>query len=759
MNIIDQLTKEFNLKKFQVANTVELIDEGNTIPFIARYRKEKTGELSDVILRDLNDRLQYLRNLESRKEEVIRIIDEQKKLTKKLKEQIVSAGTLQRVEDLYRPYKQKKSTRASKAKEKGLEPLADMIYSQQIKQDDISVVVAPFIDADKGVKNEKDALKGAMDIIAERIADNPEFRKIAREIVYKESTIDTNAVNEEETSVYEMYYKYSELIKNISNHRILAINRAEKEKFIKVKIQSPNERILSAIKSSLNINKELKSAEYLESSIDDGYKRLLLPSIEREIRSSLTERAEVEAIKVFAQNLKPLLLQAPVKKSAVMGFDPAYRTGCKIAVVDPTGKLLDYTTVYPTEPQNKVKESKKELKALIDKHDIDIIAIGNGTASRESEAFVSDMLKEIDKKVYYTIVSEAGASVYSASKLANEEYPDINVSIRGAISIARRLQDPLAELVKIDPKSIGVGQYQHDLNQKNLSQALTNVVEDCVNNVGVDLNTASVSLLKYISGINASIAKNIVAYREENGKFSNRKELMKVKRLGAKAYEQAAGFLRILNGDNVLDSTSVHPESYEITSQLLTKLGYEQDDISNRKVSNIEQRILDIKLEEDTNFNMGNDVITDLSQLKSVMKSRVKPKEPKNTRLNKRLDKLSNDLEIGVPTLKDVVSEIAKPGRDPREDMPKPIFRSDILRLEDLKVGMTMTGTVRNVVDFGAFVDIGVKQDGLVHISELSKNFVKNPMNVVSVGDEVNVLIIGLDLDRKKISLSMKQAK
>ncbi|WDV46139.1 Tex family protein [Clostridiaceae bacterium M8S5] len=758
MNIVDQLTKEFNLKQFQVVNTLQLIDEGNTIPFIARYRKEKTGELSDVILRELNSRLQYLRNLESRKEEVIRLIDEQEKLTKELKSEILKAETLQRVEDLYRPYKQKKSTRASKAKEKGLEPLAEIIYKQELIEGSIEDIASSFIDEEKGVKNVKEALQGAMDIIAEKISDDAEFRKKIRDIIFREGCIETNAVKKEVKSVYEMYYSYKELVKNISNHRVLAFNRGEKEKFLKVKIESPDDLILNLVKSKTITNEKAITTKYLIDSIEDGYKRLLLPSVEREIRSSLTEKAETEAIKVFSKNLKPLLMQAPVQKSVVMGFDPAYRTGCKIAVVDATGKLLDYTTVYPTEPQNKVEQSKKVLISLINKYDIDIIAIGNGTASRESEMFVAEMLKGIDKKVYYTIVSEAGASVYSASKLANEEYPDINVSIRGAISIARRLQDPLAELVKIDPKSIGVGQYQHDLNQKNLSEALSGVVEDCVNNVGVDLNTASVSLLKYISGINASIAKNIVAYREENGKFSNRKELLKVKRLGAKAYEQAAGFLRIFDGSNVLDSTSVHPESYEITNKLLGKLGYSKDDISNKKVASIEEKISEISV-EDTKVDQPKEVIKDLSQLKSMMKSKTKPAQSKVVRFNKGLNSLSDELEVGIPTLKDVVSEIVKPGRDPREDMVKPIFRSDVLKMEDLQIGMTMTGTVRNVVDFGAFVDIGVKQDGLVHISELSNKFIKNPMTVVSVGDEVKVKIIGLDLERKKVSLSIKQAK
>ncbi|WP_066505864.1 Tex family protein [Abyssisolibacter fermentans] len=758
MNLVDQLTKEFNLKKFQVVNTLQLIDEGNTIPFIARYRKEKTGELSDVVLRELNDRLQYLRNLEARKEEVIRLIEEQGKLTVELKKEITVSETLQRVEDLYRPYKQKKSTRASKAKEKGLDPLADIIHNQEMIDGSIEEIASTYIDAEKGVKNSKEALKGAMDIIAERISDNPEFRKKIRDIIFKEGLIIVNAVKKEEKSVYEMYYDYKELVRNISNHRILAVNRGEKEKFLKVKIQSPDDKILNYVKSNVIVNEEAVTTKYLIDSIEDGYKRLLLPSVERDIRGSLTERAETEAIKVFAKNLKPLLMQAPVKTSVVMGFDPAYRTGCKIAVVDATGKLVDYTTVYPTKPQNKVEEAKKTLKKLIQKHDIDIIAIGNGTASRESEMFVSDMLKEIDKTVYYTIVSEAGASVYSASKLANEEYPDINVSIRGAISIARRLQDPLAELVKIDPKSIGVGQYQHDLNQKNLSEALTNVVEDCVNNVGVDLNTASVSLLKYISGINASIAKNVVAYREEHGKFNNREELLKVKRLGAKAYEQAAGFLRILDGENILDNTSVHPESYDITNELMQKLNYFKDDITNKKLSDIEQRVLDIDIKEEVIEQTTQDTIKDLSQLKALMKAKTKPVESKTIRMNKRLKVLSDELKVGIPTLKDVIKEITKPGRDPREDMPKPIFRSDVLKMEDLQIGMIMTGTVRNVVDFGAFVDIGVKQDGLVHISELSKKFVKNPMTVVSVGDEVKVKIIDLDLERKKVSLSIKQA-
>lgn len=717
MDIILRLVEEFKLKKFQVENTVGLIDEGNTIPFIARYRKEQTGELSDVVLRDLYERLTYLRNLENRQMEVIRLIEEQGNLTEELKKEILASETLQRIEDLYRPYRPKRRTRATIAKEKGLEPLANVILSQEINSGNLEDIGEPYTDEEKGVTTVEEAYQGAMDIIAEIVSDNAEFRELIRNIVFDKGILVTNAVDKETKSVYEMYYDYKEPVKAVANHRVLAINRGEKEKFLRVKVDSPDDNIIDILKSKVVVNYKAITTPYLLSSIEDGYKRLIFPSIEREIRNTLTERAEEQAIKVFGQNLKPLLMQAPVKGKVVMGFDPAFRTGCKIAVVDETGKLLDHTTVYPTEPQNKVEEAKKELTELIKKHSVDIIAIGNGTASRESEMIVADMLKDLNKKVYYTIVSEAGASVYSASKIANEEYPDINVSIRGAISIGKRLQDPLAELVKIDPKSVGVGQYQHDINQGKLDETLRGVVEDCVNNVGVDLNTASVSLLSYVSGISAGVAKNIVKHREEIGKFNDRKELLKIKRLGEATFVQCAGFLRISNGDNPLDNTGVHPESYEVALKLINKLGFSEEDIKAGK----------------------------LKEIDSIVNE-------------KNIVEFAKELQIGVPTLRDIFKELKKPGRDPREEMPKPVFRTDVLKMEDLKPDMILTGTVRNVVDFGAFVDIGVKQDGLVHISHLSNKFVKNPMDVVSVGDIVNVKILDVDIEKGRIGLSMKEA-
>ncbi|WP_202708690.1 Tex family protein [Sporosalibacterium faouarense] len=755
MNIALKLTQEFNLKKFQVENTIKLIDEGNTIPFIARYRKEQTGELSDVVLRDLNERLTYLRNLEGRKEEVIRLIDEQDKLTEELKGEILKGETLQRVEDLYRPYKQKRRTRATKAKEKGLEPLANIILSQELNEGDLEKIAEPFVDEEKEVNSIKEAYQGAMDIIAEIVSDDAEFRDIIRKITYDKGIITSKAVDDEANDVYEMYFEYKEPVKNIANHRILALNRGEKEKALRVKVDSPDDEIVEILKSKIITNKKAITKEYLEASIEDSYKRLISPSIEREIRNNLTERAEEDAIKVFAQNLKPLLMQPPIKGKVVMGFDPAYRTGCKIAVVDERGKLLDYTTVYPTAPQNKVEEAKKELINLINKYDIDMIAIGNGTASRESEMIVADMLKELDKRVYFTIVSEAGASVYSASKVANEEYPDINVSIRGAISIAKRLQDPLAELVKIDPKHVGVGQYQHDLNQGKLDESVSAVVEDCVNSVGVDLNTASASLLKYISGISNSVAKNIVKYREENGGFKNRKGLLKVKRLGEQTFIQCAGFLRVSDGDTPLDNTSVHPESYEETMKLINKLGYTMDDIKEGKLKDIDDRVADYR---ENGNDTDNTSINSLEELKKFKDNFRGEKQTKRINISKNLEALSKELEIGLITLKDIIKELKKPGRDPRDEMPKPVFRTDVLKMEDLKPEMVLTGTVRNVVDFGAFVDIGVKQDGLVHISHLSDKFVKKPTDIVSVGDVVSVRILDVDLDRKRISLSMKEA-
>lgn len=698
MEIEKILISEFELKPFQVKNTIQLIDEGNTIPFIARYRKEQTGNLTDITLRELYDRLNYLRNLKDRQEEVIRLIAEQGKLTEELKEQILKAETLQRVEDLYRPYRPKRRTRATIAKEKGLEGLANILWLQELEMDQLKQEALSYIDEEKDVNTEEEALTGAMDIIAEIISDNAEYRDIIRRVAYERGVIQTEGSKEEEKSVYEMYYDYKEPVKSIPNHRILAINRGEKEKFLKVNLILPEEYILSKLKSIIITNRQAGTRDYLEMSIEDSYKRLIFPSIEREVRSNLTERAEEEAIKVFALNLKPLLMQPPIKGKVVMGIDPGFRTGCKVAVVDDTGKLLSTTTVYPTEPQNKVEKTKEELKYLISKYNVDIIAIGNGTASRETEFVVANMLKELSGDISYIIVSEAGASVYSASTVGQEEFPDLDVSLRGAISIGRRLQDPLAELVKIEPRHIGVGQYQHDLNQSRLDEALTAVVEDCVNTVGVDLNTASSSLLKYVAGISSRVASNIIQYREEHGKFTNRDELLKVKGIGKKTYTQCAGFLRIPEGDNILDNTAVHPESYSIA-----------------------EKLLNMDLEE------------------------------------KGLDYLSKELGVGYLTLKDIIVELRKPGRDPRDEMPKPIFRTDVLEMKDLKEDMILMGTVRNVVDFGAFVDIGVKEDGLVHISELSNKFIKHPKEVVEVGDIVKVKILNVDKNRGRISLSMRE--
>lgn len=712
--IQEQLKNEFNLREFQVKNTIELIDGGNTIPFIARYRKEATGELSDEVLRDFYDRLIYLRKREERKEEIIRLIDEQGKLTDELKTQIEKAETMTEVEDLYRPYKQKKRTRATIAKEKGLEPLAIIIKEQKNHSGDKLEIASQFVNKEKGVSSSEDAINGALDIIAEEISDNADFRKEIRKMTLDKGMLVSTASKPEEKTVYEMYYDFSEPLSKIPSHRVLAINRGENEGVLKAKIDIEPEEIISFLESNVITGDSIFKDE-LKNCIMDSYKRLISPSIENEIRNDLTENADEKAIRVFGVNIKNLLLQAPLKNMTVMGFDPAYRTGCKIAVIDETGKLLATTTVYPTMPQNDVEGAKKTLKELIKKHNVNMIAIGNGTASRESEQFVADMLKEIKEEVYYTIVSEAGASVYSASKLATEEYPDINVSLRGAISIARRLQDPLAELVKIDPKSIGVGQYQHDVNQKRLDEALTGVVEDAVNKVGVNLNTATPSLLKYISGISKTIAGNIVKYREEKGKFKSRKELLKVSKLGPAAFTQCSGFLRIPGGANPLDNTSVHPESYEVAEKILEKMGYDL-----KSFASVDRNELAIKL---STLNI-NDV--------------------------------ANELNVGVPTVTDIIKELQKPGRDPREDMPKPILRSDVLKIDDLKEGMVLKGTVRNVIDFGAFVDIGIKNDGLVHISEMSENYVKNPMDVVSVGDIVNVRVIKIDLEKGKVGLSMK---
>ena len=723
--IIKTIAEELGIKEKQVENAIKLIDEGNTIPFIARYRKEVTGGLSDEILRELGERLSYLRNLEQRKEEVIKSIDEQGKLTDEIMQAVAIAKTLAEVEDIYRPYKQKKKTRATVAKAKGLEPLANIILEQK-ETKDIKEIAKEYVNIDKLSEEDKknkdkvvatvdDAIAGALDIIAEIISDEPKYRKQIKKFCYREGLIVTKAAKENEKSNYEMYYDYKEAIKYIPSHRILAINRGEKEGFLKVSLEKPEDKILNYIERDI-IKGETQFTVMLKETILDSFKRLIEPSIDREIRSDLTEKAEEKAIKVFGKNSKQLLLGAPIKGKTVMGFDPAYRTGCKIAVIDETGKVLDYTTVYPTEPQNDIEGAKKELLKLIEKDKVDMIAIGNGTASRESEMFVADMIKEASRDVHYVIVSEAGASVYSASKLATEEYPDINVSIRGAISIARRLQDPLAELVKIDPKAIGVGQYQHDVNQKKLSESLTAVVEDSVNKVGVDVNTATPSLLSYVSGINNTIAKNIVKYRDENGKLKNRKQLLKVPKLGKVAFEQCAGFIRIYDGDNPLELTAVHPESYEATEKLLAEIGFDKNDLKDKE-----------KLEDLRN------------KLKSI-----------------NVEKTAKELGIGEMTLGDIIEELSRPGRDPREDMPKPILRSDVLKLDDLKEGMILTGTVRNVIDFGAFVDIGVKHDGLVHISEMSDKYIKNPSEIVSVGDIVKVKVINIDKERQKVALSMK---
>ena len=712
--IAEVIAQELGVKEYQVQNTIKLIDDGNTIPFIARYRKEATGGLSDEILRNLNDRLTYLRNLNKRKEEISKSIEEQGKMTDKLKLQIENAITLAEIEDIYRPYKQKKRTRASIAKEKGLEPLATIIYLQKDKRP-ILEIAKEFISEEKGINNEEEAISGAKDIIAENISDVAEYRKRIKQICYREGLIKTKATNAEEKSSYEMYYDFSEKISRIPSHRILAINRGEKEEFLKVKLEKPEDIIINHIENDI-IKGNTEFTDILKETINDSFKRLIEPSIDREIRSDLTEKAEEKAIKVFGKNAKQLLLGSPIKGQTVMGFDPAYRTGCKIAVIDETGKVLDTATIYPTAPQNDVENSKKILLDLIKKDNINIIAIGNGTASRESEQFVSDVIKEASQKVNYAIVSEAGASVYSASELATEEYPNINVSIRGAISIARRLQDPLAELVKIDPKSIGVGQYQHDVNQKRLSESLSGVVEDSVNSVGVDVNTATPSLLTYVSGLNNSISKNIVKYRDENGKFKNRKELLKVAKLGKSAYEQCAGFIRIYDGDNPLEVTAVHPESYEIAENLLKEIGCKKQDLKDKEgIKTIKEKLANINIKE-----------------------------------------TSKKLNASEMTLKDIIEELSKPGRDPREDMPKQILRSDVLKFEDLKEGMVLNGTVRNVIDFGVFVDIGVKHDGLVHISEMSNSYVKNPSEIVSVGDIVKVKVIGIDNEKQKVKLSMK---
>ena len=712
MDIILKISEELGIKKTQTEAAVKLIDEGNTIPFIARYRKEVTGALNDEQLRNLHERLVYLRNLEERKETVLNSIEEQGKLTEELKAQILAAETMVVVEDLYRPYKPKRRTRAIIAKEKGLEPLANVISLQMISTS-LLEEAAKYIDAEKEVNSAEEAIAGAKDIIAESISDEADYRSKIRDLTVKNGRLISVAKDPEAESVYEMYYDFNEPVAKLAGHRVLAVNRGENEKILTVKIEAPVEDIIRYLEKQIIVKDNPETTPVLQEVIVDAYERLIAPSIEREIRSDLTEKAEDGAIKVFGKNLEQLLMQPPIAGQVVLGWDPAFRTGCKLAVVDPTGKVLDTTVIYPTAPQNKVEEAKLVLKKLISKYHITLISLGNGTASRESEQVIVDLLKEIPVKVQYIIVNESGASVYSASKLATEEFPNFDVGQRSATSMARRLQDPLAELVKIDPKSIGVGQYQHDMNQKKLSETLGGVVEDCVNKVGVDLNTASASLLEYISGISKVIAKNIVAYREENGQFVSRNQLLKVAKLGPKAYEQCAGFMRINDGKHPLDATGVHPESYEATVKLLEKLGYTLEDVKNRKVEGISKKI--------ANY-----------------------------------DKLAEELGIGAITLQDIVKELEKPARDPREDMPKPILRSDVLEMKDLTPGMILKGTVRNVIDFGAFVDIGVHQDGLVHISQICDKYIKHPLEVVSVGDIVEVKVMSVDLKKQRIQLTMK---
>lgn len=712
MNIKDILIKEMGLRPSQVENTIKLIDEGNTIPFIARYRKEMTGEMTDIQLREFGEKLTYLRNLEARKEDVKRLIDEQGKLGQDLIEAIEKAKSLQEVEDIYAPFKQKKRTRATVAKERGLEPLAMMILLS--KKLDLGKEAMAYIDPEKGVDDIDTAIAGAKDILAEVMSDNADIRKYIREQALKRGQLQSKAKLEED-SVYRLYYDFTERVADIPPHRTLAINRGEKEGFLNVKLVVDDQQMLDKIVRSYINTQNTGNEAIIEEVALDAYKRLIFPAIEREVRNNLTDLAQERAIKVFGKNLQGLLLQPPIKNAVVMGFDPAYRTGCKIAVVDKNGKLLDYTTVYPTKPQNKVEEAKASLKKLIEKYKVDIISIGNGTASRESEQFVAEMIGEIDRPVSYLIVNEAGASVYSASKLANEEHPDINVSIRGAISIARRLQDPMAELVKIEPKSIGVGQYQHDVNEKRLTQVLDGVVEDSVNQIGVDANTASYSLLEHVAGISSSLAKNIVAYRDENGDFKDIEELKKVKRLGPAAFKQAAGFIRLPNAKNPLDNTGVHPESYKACQAMLNILGYSLDDVTESRLDQLDKKIREYGL-----------------------------------------DRLSEEIGAGQATLKDIVDEIKKPGRDIREAGSKPILRTDVMKLEDLEEDMVLTGTVRNVVDFGAFVDIGIKNDGLVHISQISNKRVKNASDLLTVGDIVKVKVIGLDKEKARVSLSMK---
>ena len=798
MDIIQKIKEELQVEKWQVEAAVKLIDEGNTIPFISRYRKEVTGSLNDEQLRNLDERLTYLRSLEDKKEQVLKSIEEQGKLTDELKEKILAAQTLVVVEDLYRPYRPKRKTRASIAKEKGLEPLAEYILRQDATEP-VLTEAAKYVSDEKEVKTPEEALQGAQDIIAEMISDDADHRLYIRNITVEEGIVTSTAKDEKAQSVYEMYYNFEEPVKKIAGHRVLALNRGEAEKVLTVKVNAPEERILRYLEKKLITRENEYTMPVIRAAVEDSYDRLIAPAIEREIRNDLTEKAEDGAINVFGKNLEQLLLQPPIAGKVVLGWDPAFRTGCKLAVVDATGKVLDTKVIFPTAPQNKVEEAKAELKKLIKKYNVDLISVGNGTASRESEQVIVELLKELDRPVQYVIVNEAGASVYSASKLATEEFPNFDVGQRSAASIARRLQDPLAELVKIDPKSIGVGQYQHDMNQKKLSDALNGVVEDSVNKVGVDLNTASASLLEYVSGINKTIAKNIVDYRENNGRFVSRKQLLKVPKLGPKAYEQCAGFLRILDGKNPLDATSVHPESYEAAEQLMAKLGLTMEDIKEaqkqaaaKKVSGKntaqaagqngannaakkreEQKGKTVRV-HNTNTAMGKalaaamgGVTFDHSAETSAKKTAAAAQNAANdakdiSGLEKRIKNkklLAEELGIGEITLTDILKELEKPGRDPRDDMPKPILRSDVLDMKDLKPGMILKGTVRNVIDFGVFVDIGVHQDGLVHISQITDHYIKHPLEAVSVGDVVDVQVLTVDAAKKRIGLTMKIQK
>lgn len=776
MDIILKLKEELNVEKWQIEAAVKLIDEGNTIPFISRYRKEVTGSLNDEVLRNLNERLGYLRNLEEKKEQVLSSIEEQGKLTEELREKILAAETMVTVEDLYLPYRPKRKTRASVAREKGLDELSNLILAQETKKP-LHEEAERFVSEEKGVNNVKEALQGAMDIIAEMISDEAEYRAYIRQATFEEGKIVSTAKDAKTQSVYEMYYDFEEAVSKVAGHRVLALNRGENEKILSVKIEAPTECIIRFLEKKIITKENENTTPALQETIADSYNRLIAPAIERDIRNELTEKAEDGAISVFGKNLEQLLMQPPIAGKVVLGWDPAFRTGCKLAVVDATGKVLDTKVIYPTAPQNKVEEAKKELKKLISKYNVSLISVGNGTASRESEQVIVELIKELDTPVQYVIVNEAGASVYSASKLATEEFPNFDVGQRSAASIARRLQDPLAELVKIDPKSIGVGQYQHDMNQKKLSEALNGVVEDSVNKVGVDLNTASASLLEYISGINKTIAKNIVDYRETNGRFTNRKQLLKVAKLGPKAFEQCAGFMRILDGDNPLDATSVHPESYDAALKLLEKLNISMEDLKEiqkkaastkttkptkqEKGKNNKKQSIVIK---NTNTAMGKALVaamgemtfdapekkntkieSDVQQMAGGLEKRVKDKK-----------KMAEELGIGEITLTDILKELEKPARDPRENMPKPILRSDVLEMKDLKPDMILKGTVRNVIDFGVFVDIGVHQDGLVHISQITNKFIKHPLEAVSVGDIVDVKVLDVDMAKKRISLTMR---